>query len=51
MAETCIESGESFGEDRTREIIRDFKRDGFVLIPGVLGMEEVRQCPVVRRAG
>ena len=40
MNKTCIKSGEPFGEARTSEIIREFKREGFVLIPGVLDKEE-----------
>ena len=36
MTKTCIEKGVSFSAERTSAIIRDFKQDGFVLIPGVL---------------
>ena len=41
MNQSAIKPGQPFDEARTREIIRDFKRDGFVLIPGVLDAEEV----------
>ncbi|MSS70456.1 MAG: phytanoyl-CoA dioxygenase [Candidatus Latescibacteria bacterium] len=41
MNRTAIQEGQPFSEERTREIIRDFKRDGFVLIPGVLEPDEV----------
>jgi ectoine hydroxylase-related dioxygenase (phytanoyl-CoA dioxygenase family) len=41
MSPTPIEKGQPFTEERTQQIIRDFKRDGFVLIPDVLGREEV----------
>ena len=37
-----IKAGKSFSQGRTAEIISDFKRDGFVLIPGVLEMGEVK---------
>ena len=36
-----IKQGLPFSEQQTNEIITDFKRDGFVLIPGVLEPEEV----------
>ena len=36
-----IKQGLPFSEQRTNEIISDFKRDGFALIPGVLEPEEV----------
>jgi ectoine hydroxylase-related dioxygenase (phytanoyl-CoA dioxygenase family) len=39
---TCIRRAAPFSGERTEEIIRDFKRDGFVLIPGVLEEEETR---------
>ena len=42
MTKTCIQKGEPFSEERTHEIIREFKRDGFVLIPGALEMDETR---------
>lgn len=41
MSSTPIKEGEAFSEERSREIIRDFKRDGFVLIPKVLDPDEV----------
>ncbi len=41
MRRTPIQEGSPFSEARTRDIIRDFKRDGFVLIPGVLDPDEV----------
>ena len=41
MSPTPIEKGQPFTEERTQQIIRDFKRDGFMLIPDVLGREEV----------
>lgn len=41
MKRTPIQEGHPFDEERTREIIRDFKRDGFVLIPGVLEPDEM----------
>lgn len=36
-----IKNGKPFSEEDTRQIIRDFKRDGFVLIPKVLEADEV----------
>ena len=41
MTPTVIREGQPFSEERTTQIIADFKRDGFVLIPGVLEPEEV----------
>ena len=40
MNQTSIQNGTPFSEERTREIIREFKRDGFVLIPDVLEEDE-----------
>ena len=41
MGRTPIEHGPPFGEERTAQILRDFRRDGFVVIPRVLGADEV----------
>ena len=41
MNATPIKEGQPFSEERTRQIISDFKRDGYALIPGVLEPEEV----------
>ncbi len=41
MNRTSIHTGQPFTEERTRTIISDFKRDGYVLIPGVLEADEV----------
>ena len=42
MNQTPIQNGTPFSEERTREIIREFKRDGFVLIPDVLEKDETK---------
>ena len=42
MNQTPINKGEPFSEERTAEIIRDFKQNGFTLIPGVLEPHEVK---------
>ena len=42
MNQTPIQNGTPFSEERTREIIREFKREGFVLIPGVLEADETK---------
>ncbi|MFT5366861.1 MAG: hypothetical protein ACI8V2_001811 [Candidatus Latescibacterota bacterium] len=42
MGRTPICEGLPFDEERTREIIRDFKRDGFVVIPDVLEGDEIQ---------
>jgi hypothetical protein len=41
MRQSAICEGVSFDKVRTQEIIRDFKRDGFVVIPNVLEQDEV----------
>jgi len=41
MYQTPIKKGEPFNDKYVQEIISDFKRDGFVLIPGVLDQDEV----------
>ena len=41
MNRSPIKNGKPFSEERTREIIRDFKREGFVLIPNVLEQDEM----------
>ena len=41
MNQTPINTGEPFSEERTAEIIRDFRQNGFTLIPGVLEPHEV----------
>ena len=41
MSRTPIQAGEPFTTDRTQAIIADFRRDGYVIIPGVLQPEEV----------
>lgn len=41
MNRSPIQEGTPFSAERIREIIRDFKRDGFVLIPDVLEPDEV----------
>jgi hypothetical protein len=41
MGRTAIVSGEPFDEARTRAILTDFYRDGFVVVPGVLTSGEV----------
>ena len=41
MNQTPIQNGTPLSEERTREIIREFKRDGFVLIPDVLEKDEM----------
>ena len=42
MNQTPIQNGTPFSEERTHEIIREFKRDGFVLIPDVLEADETK---------
>ena len=42
MNQTPIQNGTPFSEERTREIICKFKRDGFVLIPDVLEKDETK---------
>jgi ectoine hydroxylase-related dioxygenase (phytanoyl-CoA dioxygenase family) len=42
LNQSPIKDGKPFSKERTREIIRDFKRDGFVLIPNVLEKDEVK---------
>ncbi|MBT3603189.1 MAG: hypothetical protein HN521_09000 [Candidatus Latescibacteria bacterium] len=42
MRRTPIREGQPFGEGYTQEIIGDFKRDGFVVIPNVLEDDEVK---------
>lgn len=41
LGRSPIKPGIPFTDERTREIIRDFNRDGYVLIPGVLESDEV----------
>lgn len=41
MSRTVIVSGEPFDEPRTHEIVEQFYRDGFALVPGVLTRVEV----------
>ncbi|MCZ6679025.1 MAG: phytanoyl-CoA dioxygenase family protein [Candidatus Poribacteria bacterium] len=41
MNQNPIKNGTPFSEECTREIVHDFKRDGFVQIPGVLEIDEV----------
>ena len=38
---TPVLEGQPFTQERTDEIIAQFNRDGFILIPGVLEPEEV----------
>lgn len=42
MGRTAIHDGQPFDEAYTREIIRDFKRDGYVIIPNVLEADEIQ---------
>ena len=42
MTSSFIKQGKPFSEERTNQIISDFKRDGFALIPGVLEADEVK---------
>ena len=39
---TPIQSGEPLSEEKTREIVAAFRRDGFAHVPGVLEEEEMR---------
>ena len=41
MSKTCIKKGKPFSAEYTAEIMRDFRRDGFVIIPGVLEEQEM----------
>jgi ectoine hydroxylase-related dioxygenase (phytanoyl-CoA dioxygenase family) len=41
MSQTPIRKGEPFSPERCQSIISDFRRDGYVLIPGVLESEEM----------
>mgnify|MGYP001176164018 CR=1 FL=1 len=41
MEPTSIREGKPFSKTHTNEIVRNFKRDGFVLIPGVLKLDEI----------
>ena len=41
MYQTPIKKGEPFNDKYVQEIISDFKRDGFRLIPGVLDKDEI----------
>lgn len=41
MPRTAIQAGQPFSTEQTASIITDFKRDGFVVIPGVLQETEV----------
>jgi len=41
MTHTAIQEGQPFSAERTTTIITDFKRDGFVVIPQVLQLDEI----------
>ena len=41
MHPTPIKEGQPFSEERTHQILGDFKRDGYVVIPDVLEPEEM----------
>jgi ectoine hydroxylase-related dioxygenase (phytanoyl-CoA dioxygenase family) len=42
LNQTPINKGQPFSKERTAEIIRDFRQNGFTLIPGVLEPHEVK---------
>ena len=41
MKKGCIKKGDSLSKQQTNDIIRDFKKHGFALIPDVLEVEEI----------